>query len=151
MEPRLKPTDVSPKAYQALLALNSYVENCGLEKSLLELVKMRASQINGCAYCLHMHSKDAIAHGEDPIRLVLLDAWRESPAFTPRERAALAWTESLTRIAETQAPDEDYRFVSQHFTPDELVNLSVAIAMINTWNRLSIGFRAIHPPLAKAA
>jgi len=151
MEPRLDLTKVNPAAHKALLALNAYVENCGLEKSLLELVKTRASQINGCAFCLHMHSKDAMAHGENPIRLVLLSGWRESPAFTPRERAAMAWTESLTKIAETQAPDEDYALAAQHFTPDELVNLSIAIAMINTWNRLAIGFRGVHPPLEKAA
>ncbi|HXW70589.1 MAG TPA: carboxymuconolactone decarboxylase family protein [Methylocella sp.] len=116
-----------------------------LDPKLLALVKMRASQINGCEYCLHMHSEEALQHGETVPRLTLLDAWRESALYTERERAALAWTESLTRIAETHAPDTDFNAVRRHFSDDELVALSIAIAMINAWNRLAIGARAQHP------
>ena len=152
MKPRLDPNAASPDAVRALLALSAYVESCGLERSLLELVKIRASQINGCAYCLHMHTRDARARGETEERLYLLSAWRESPLYTERERAALAWTEALTRIADTHAPDQDYAQVSAEFAPDELVKLTVAIGLINAWNRFAIGFRAVHPVReAKAA
>jgi AhpD family alkylhydroperoxidase len=116
-----------------------------LDPRLLHLVKMRASQINGCAFCLHMHSEDARRHGETVERLLLLDAWHESALYSERERAALAWTEALTNIAETHAPDDVFDEVRQAFSDDELTALSIAIAMINAWNRLSIGFRAEHP------
>jgi AhpD family alkylhydroperoxidase len=116
-----------------------------LDPRLLHLVKMRASQINGCAFCLHMHSADARRHGETVERLLLLDAWHESALYSDRERAALAWTEALTNIAETHAPDAVYAEVRKSFSDDELAALSIAIAMINAWNRLSIGFRAEHP------
>ncbi|HEY2756448.1 MAG TPA: carboxymuconolactone decarboxylase family protein [Pseudolabrys sp.] len=121
------------------------------DEKLLALVKMRASQINGCAYCLHMHSEEARKHGESVERLLLLDAWHESALYSDRERAALAWTEALTKIAETHAPDDVYDQVRAVFSEDELIGLSIAIAMINAWNRLSIGFRAQHPADRKQA
>jgi AhpD family alkylhydroperoxidase len=122
-----------------------------LDPKLLHLVKMRASQINGCAFCLHMHSEDARKLGESEARLLLLDAWHESALYTERERAALAWTEALTRIAETHAPDDTYEDVRRAFSDQELAALSIAIAMINAWNRLAIGFRAQHPADAARA
>ena len=142
---RLHAYTASPKAMKAMIALNDFVENCGLEHSLLELVKMRASQINGCAYCLHMHSTDARKQGESEMRLYLLDAWRESSLYSERERAALAWTEALTRLSETRAPDADYAEMARHFSEEEQVNLTVAINMINSWNRIAVGFRSQHP------
>ncbi|CAB3905323.1 carboxymuconolactone decarboxylase family protein [Achromobacter anxifer] len=142
---RLNAYTAAPKAMQAMIALNDFVEGCGLEHSLLELVKMRASQINGCAYCLHMHSTDARKQGETEMRLYLLDAWRESSLYSERERAALAWTEALTRLSETRAPDEDYAAIARHFSAEEQVNLTVAINMINSWNRIAVGFRSQHP------
>ncbi len=120
------------------------VANCGLEHSLLELVKIRASQINRCAFCIHMHVTDARKMGETEMRIYMLNAWRESTLYTDRERAALAWTEALTLIAETGAPDEDYALVKAQFTETEQVNLSFAIGAINTWNRLQVGFRVPH-------
>jgi AhpD family alkylhydroperoxidase len=143
MEPRLNPYPAAPKGFQALSALQAYVDSCGLERPLLELVKMLASQINGCAYCLDMHSKDARALGETEQRLYLLHAWRESPFYTERERAALEWTEAVTRIAENHVPDDVYERVKRQFGDDELANLTLAIATINTWNRLSISFRVV--------
>lgn len=143
MEARLNPYKIAPQAYPAVAALQKYVDSCGLERPLLELVRMRASQINGCAYCLDMHTKDARALGETEQRLYLISAWRESPFYTDRERAALEWTEAVTLVSETHVPDEVYERVKQHFTPQELVNLTAAIAMINTWNRLSVAFRAV--------
>ena len=127
------------------LALNTYVGNCGLEHSLLELVKLRASQVNGCAHCIDMHAKDARKAGETEQRLHLLVAWRESPLFSPRERAALAWTEALTRLADTHAPDSDYDALRAEFSEEEMVKLTVAIGMINVWNRIAVGFRLVHP------
>lgn len=123
-----------------------------LDPKLLALVKMRASQINGCAFCLHMHSEEALKHGETTERLFLLDAWHESALYSERERAALAWAEALTRIAETHAPDDIYEEVRRSYSDQELAALSIAIAMINAWNRLAIGFRAQHPAdVARAA
>jgi AhpD family alkylhydroperoxidase len=142
MSTRIDFTKVSPGAIHAMLGLEKYVHGSGLEESLLHLIKMRASQINGCAYCLDMHSKDARAAGETEQRLYLLDAWRESPFYTERERAALAWTEALTLIADDHVPDEIYNHVRQYFSEKELVDLSLGIAAINGWNRLCIGFRA---------
>jgi AhpD family alkylhydroperoxidase len=121
------------------------------DEKLLALVKMRVSQINGCAFCLHMHSEEALKLGESNERLLLLDAWRESALYSDRERAALAWTEALTRIAETHAPDAVYDDVRGVFSEDELIALSIGIAMINAWNRLSIGFRTQHPADRKHA
>lgn len=132
------------KGLEGLYAAEAWL-NTALDPKLLALVKMRASQINGCAFCLHMHSEEARKHGESDDRLLLLDAWHESSMYTERERAALAWTESLTKVAESRAPDDVYADVTKQFSEDELVALSIAIAMINAWNRLSIGFRAQHP------
>lgn len=142
---RLNAYTAAPQAMKAMVALNDFVEGCGLEHSLLELVKMRASQINGCAYCLHMHASDARRQGETEMRLYLLDAWRESSLYSERERAALAWTEALTRLSETHAPDADYEAMARHFSAEEQVNLTVAINMINSWNRIAVGFRSQHP------
>ncbi len=145
MTPRLNPATAAPDAYKAMVALETYIQGSGLEPSLIELVKMRASQINSCAFCLDMHSKDARAHGETEQRLYLLNAWRESPLYTDRERAALGWTEALTLVAQTQAPDHDYAALKQHFSDAEQVKLTLLIGAINTWNRIAIGFRLLHP------
>lgn len=132
-----------PAAYRAMLALESYVHETGLDSSLLELVKMRASQINGCAYCLDMHSKDARAAGETEQRLYVLNAWREAPFYTERERAALAWTEAVTLVNESHVPENVYQQARAHFSEEELVNLTIAIVAINGWNRLEVSFRGI--------
>lgn len=132
---------LSNPGIQALRALETHLHNCGLEPALLELVKMRASQINGCAFCLDMHSKDARAAGESEQRLYVLDAWREAPLYSDRERAALDWTEAVTRVADTQVPDRVYEHVSQHFDDAELLDLTLAITAINAWNRLAISSR----------
>jgi len=143
MEHRINAFTASPKAYQAMAALEQFVDSCGLERPLLELLKMRASQINGCAYCLDMHSKDARALGETEQRLYALNAWRDAPFYSERERAALEWTEAITLISETHAPDDVYERVSKQFSPEELTNLTLAIATINSWNRLCIAFRVM--------
>lgn len=127
---------------QALRDLETYIHGCGLELPLLELVKMRASQINGCAFCLDMHSKSARAAGETEQRLYVLDAWRESPFYSERERAALAWTEAVTRVAENRVPEDVYAQAAQHFEERELLDLTLAITAINSWNRLAISSRA---------
>jgi AhpD family alkylhydroperoxidase len=145
MKPRLNPIAAAPKAMEPMIALEKSLHESGLEHSLIHLVKMRASQINRCAYCLHMHSRDARAKGETEERLYLLDAWRESPLYSQRERAALAWTEALTLISDTGAPDDAFEGLDPHFTDDEKVKLTLVIATINSWNRISIGFRAVHP------
>lgn len=142
MKSRIEFQRVSPRALQAMMGLQAYVNGSGLEHSLLELVKMRASQVNGCAHCLDMHSKDARAAGESEQRLYLLDAWREAPMYSARERAALEWTEAVTQVSEDHVPDAVYRAVREHFTEEELVNLTLAVVAINGWNRLSIAFRA---------
>ena len=142
MSSRIEYAKVAPGAYRAMFGLEKYLHNCGLETSLLELVRMRASQINGCAFCLDMHSKDARAAGETEQRLYLLDAWREAPFYSDRERAALAWTEALTLVAGDRVPDDVYNEARQHFSEEELVNLSLAVIAINGWNRLAIGFRS---------
>lgn len=143
MEPRLNYIKAAPDAYKAMAGLEQYVRQSGLEPSLLELVKTRASQINGCAFCLDMHTKDARAAGETEQRLYVLSAWRETPFFTERERAALAWTEIITRIAEAHVSDEAYAAVREHFDEKELVDLTLAITTINAWNRLSIAFGSV--------
>jgi len=145
MQQRLNPYAIDAKAIEPMLALEAQFAASTLEHSLRELVKTRASQINGCAYCLHMHTFDARKAGEREERLYLLSAWRESQLYTPRERAALAWTEALTRIAETAAPDEDYEGLKAHFSEAEIVMLTLLITTINAWNRLAIGFRMAHP------
>jgi AhpD family alkylhydroperoxidase len=151
MKPRMNFFQAAPDTIKALAALETQVQGSGLEKSLIELVKMRASQINGCAYCINMHSEDARKHGESEARLYLLNAWREAPVYTDRERAALAWTEAVTLISETHAPDDVYQEVRAHFSEAETVNLTMLIATINAWNRLAISFREVPPVKAKAA
>lgn len=130
---------------QALLAVEKYIAGSGLEHALLHLIKTRVSQINGCAYCLHMHTSDARAGGESEARLYLLSAWRESALYSPRERAALAWAEALTNITDGHASDAVYEEVRAQFSENELADLSIAIVMINSWNRLAIGARSVHP------
>ena len=145
-EDALKPRidyNVAPGAYKVMLGLETYVRQSGLEPSLLELVKLRASQINGCAYCIDMHTKDTRAGGETEQRLYALSAWRETPFYTDRERAALAWTEAVTQVAEGHVPDEVYELARQHFTEKELVDLTLGIVAINGWNRLAISFRTV--------
>lgn len=143
MEPRLEYNRANPQAMQAMRGLEAFVRRSGLERSLLHLIKTRASQINGCAYCIDMHTKDARADGESEQRLYALSAWRETPFFTERERAALAWTESVTLVAETGVPDSDFELARQHFDEEELVALTMAIITINGWNRLAISFRTV--------
>ena len=145
MKPRLNPYQAAPDAMKAVAALETYVKGSGLEASLIELIKMRASQINGCAYCLDMHARDARANGESEQRLYLLDAWRESPLYSDRERAALAWTEAVILVSQTRVPDEVYEEARRNFSEEELVKLTVAVATINAWNRIAISFRAVHP------
>jgi len=142
MPQRIDPMRVSPAAYRAMAGLQAYVDQSGLERSLLELVKIRASQINGCAYCLAMHTDEARKHGENDERMHLLNAWHEAPVFSARERAALAWTEALTLIADDHAPDAVYEQAKKQFSEKELVDLTMAIVAINGWNRVAIGFRA---------
>ena len=143
MQARLDLTKISPAAYKAMAGLEGFVRASGLEPTLLHLVRMRVSQINGCAYCLDMHSKDARAEGETEQRLYALDAWRETPFYSERERAALAWTEALTLIRKTHAPDDVYEEMRKHFDAEEQVLLTAAIVAINSWNRIAIGFRAV--------
>jgi AhpD family alkylhydroperoxidase len=142
METRIDPRKAAPEVYRAMLALESAVKATGLEGNLLDLVKLRASQINGCAFCIDMHSKDLRAAGESEERLFVLDAWREAPFYSDRERAALAWTEAVTLVAQSHVPEEVYEQTRQHFTDDELAKLTLAIVAINGWNRFGIAFRA---------
>jgi AhpD family alkylhydroperoxidase len=153
MQPRVDYRRYAPDAVKSMLALEKYLAESGLDPKLVHLVKMRASQINGCAYCLDMHSIDARAAGESEQRLYTLDAWRETPFFTDRERAALAWAESLTLIAQTHAPDDVYEDMRKHFTEKEIVDLTFVVGAINLWNRLAISSRAVpgHYKPAKAA
>ncbi len=143
MEARFNYAKTAPGVYEAMEGLEKYLEQCGLEKSLMFLVQLRASQINGCAYCLDMHWKDLRERGENEQRLYSLDAWRESPYYTDRERAALAWTEAVTLIAQGHAPDAVYEQARPHFSPKELSDLTLAAAAINAWNRLSIAARIV--------
>ena len=143
MEPRLKYVDADSDAYAAMGRLEGFVRHCGLETPLLELVRLRASQINGCAYCIDMHTKDARAAGETEQRLYGLSAWEETPFYTERERAALAWTEAVTLISEGHVPDEVFETVRREFDEKELVDLTMAVITINGWNRLAISFRAV--------
>ena len=149
MKPRLNPYTVAPELAQSLIAFATQVAQAGLEPSLIELVKIRASQINGCAICLHMHARDARKKGETEERILMLDAWRESPLYSERERAALAWTEVLTRLTEKGAPDDVYEAVQAQFTEKEQVILTMMIAGINSFNRLGVGFRLSHPVSAE--
>jgi AhpD family alkylhydroperoxidase len=143
MEARINLMHVAPGIIQAMLGLEKQVRQAGLDPRLLDLVRMRASQINGCAYCLDMHSKDARAAGETEQRLFGLDAWRETPYYSDRERAALEWTEALTLVAETRVPDDVYDRVRQQFSEDELAALSLAVVAINGWNRLNVAARTV--------
>ena len=143
MSPRINYTTVAPGALRAMYGLEKYLAESAIEPSLWELVKLRASQINGCAYCIDdMHSKDARAAGEKEQRLYGLVAWHEMPYYTERERAALAWTEALTSIADNHVPDELYEQTRREFTEQELVDLTLAVTTINAWNRIAISFRA---------
>ncbi len=151
MTTRLNPYAIAPEGVKKMIELEDVLRTSGLEFSLYELVKMRASQINGCAFCLHMHSKDARAAGESEERLYLLNAWRESSLYTPRERAALAWTEALTSVAQTGAPDADFEGLKPHFSEAEIVNLTLLIGLINSWNRMAVGLRSQHPKTWRAA
>ena len=149
---RLNPYKASPNGVAALVGVEKYIQACGLDHRLIALVNTRVSQINGCAYCLHMHTEEARKLGETEVRLYLLDAWHESELYSAPERAALAWAESLTDIAATHAPDDVYDEARRQFSEKELADLSIVIAMINAWNRLSIGARSVHPAdHAKAA
>jgi AhpD family alkylhydroperoxidase len=147
---RINYFQAAPDAVKTLTALEAQIQGGGLEQSLIELVRTRASQINGCAFCINMHTQDARKHGETEQRLYLLNAWRESPVYTDRERAALAWTEAVTLISQTHAPDDVYNEVRAQFSEAETVNLTMLIATINAWNRLSISFRSMPPVRAKA-
>ncbi len=143
MEARIDYAKVAPGAAAAMYGLETYVHGAGLERALLELVKIRASQINGCAFCLDMHTKDARAAGEKEQRLYAVTVWREAPFFTARERAALAWTEAVTNVAGTGVPDEAYEAARKQFSERELVDLTLAVVAINGWNRLAIAFRKV--------
>lgn len=143
MKPRLEYAKIAPGAYHAMLQLHRYEGRSELDPKLLELVKIRVSQINACAFCLDMHWKDALALGENEQRLYELNAWRETPFYSEKERAALAWTEALTLVSETHVPDDVYEEVGRHFSEKELVDITMSIVEINGWNRLAVGFRTL--------
>ena len=143
IQPRLDYAKAAPGAREAVYAVEQYVRECGLERRLLELVKLRASQINGCAYCVDMHTKDARAHGETEQRLHAVVVWREAPFFTERERAALAWTEAVTLVSRGQVRNSVFEIARKQFSDKELVDLTMAVIAINGWNRLAISFRAV--------
>ena len=145
-QPRLDARKVSPDLYKAMAGLQNYIDASGLDRKLLDLVKIRASQINGCAYCIVMHTNDARKHGIADEWMHLLNAWREAPIYSARERAALAWTEAVTKISEDHVPDEVYEQARRQFSEKELVDLTAAVIAINAWNRAAIAFRAT-PPL----
>jgi AhpD family alkylhydroperoxidase len=146
---RMSLTD-APEAVEAVRGVERYIKSCGLEPSLIHLIKLRASQINGCAFCVDMHTREARRDGETEQRLYLVAAWRDSPLFTDRERAALRWTECLTRLSIEGAPDDAYQDLERQFSRREIADLTTAIGVINVWNRLCVGFRVAHP-VAKAA
>jgi AhpD family alkylhydroperoxidase len=143
MKSRIEYAQIAPGAVEAMRALEKYVRTCGIDPKLLELIKIRASQINGCAYCLDMHTKDARAQGETEQRIYALNAWRETPFSTEKERAALAWTESVTQVSTSQVPNEVYEIVRQHLDEKEIVNITTAIVAINGWNRFAVSFRSV--------
>ncbi len=143
MQPRIDYRKYAQEPLQQLLAIEKYIAESGLEPKLIHLIKMRASQINGCAYCLDMHSIDARTAGESEQRLYTLEAWRETPFFSERERAALAWAEAVTLISQTHAPDDVYADLQKHFSEKEIVDLTLVAAMINLWNRVAISTRAV--------
>ena len=138
---RIDFAQASPDANKAMYALEAAIAKLGVEHSLLELIRLRASQINGCAYCVNLHANDARKAGETERRLYAVSVWRETPFFTPRERAVLAWTEALTLLPQNHASDADYAALAEQLTPAEMVNVTLAIGSINTWNRLAVGFR----------
>jgi AhpD family alkylhydroperoxidase len=140
VDKRIDPYSSSKEAMEAMLGLEKSISRLGLEPELLELVKLRASQINGCAYCVDLHTREARQAGETERRLYAVSVWRETPFFTERERAALAWTEAITLVAQTRAPDADYAFLAAHFSPKEMTNLTLSIVTINGWNRIAVGF-----------
>ena len=144
LQPRLDPHAIAPELLAPLLELSNRLNASGLEPRLVDLIKIRASQINGCAFCLHMHTTHARATGETELRLNVLAAWRESPLFDGRERAALAWTEALTHLPQTLAPDDVYAQLSDAFSERERVAVTLVIATINSWNRIAVGFRRVH-------
>jgi AhpD family alkylhydroperoxidase len=146
MQSRLDYAKAAPDAYQAVVALNRYVvRESGLPPLLVDLIKLRASQLNGCAFCVDMHTKEARAHGATEQWINLICVWQESPIFTAAERAALGWTEALTLLAQTRAPDADFEAMKQHFSDEQISKITVAIGLINVWNRLAVGFRSQHP------
>jgi len=146
MQPRLDYRKAAPDAYQAVVALDRYVvRDSGLDKRLIHLIKLRASQINGCAYCVDKHTKEARADGLGEQWINLICTWRESAVFDARERAVLGWTDALTNLAQTGAPDDAYDALRPHFSEAEIVKLSTAIGLINIWNRIAVGFRSQHP------
>ncbi|ATB36840.1 4-carboxymuconolactone decarboxylase [Cystobacter fuscus] len=151
MKARINVAAVAPGAYRAMLGLEKYLSECGLEEGLLHLIKLRASQLNGCAYCIDMHWKDARALGETEQRLYGLNAWEESPYYTERERAAFSWTESLTNLGEGHVPDSVYEAVKPHFSERELADLTLAVVTINAWNRLAIASRTVPGAYTPAA
>ncbi len=143
MKPRIDFYRLSPDGYKAMLGLEHYLSNSKVERKLLHLIKLRVSQMNGCAFCLDMHWKDLQVEGETGQRMYSLDAWRETPYYTDRERAALAWAEAVTNITDGHAPDELFEAARQHFSEQELADLTLAVATINSWNRISIAFRVV--------
>jgi AhpD family alkylhydroperoxidase len=143
MHPRIDQSKASPGAMNAMLGLERYLRQSGLPENLVHLVRLRVSQINGCAYCLDMHSKDLRAAGETEQRLYLLDAWREAPFYSEQERAALAWAEAVTLVSEDHVPDEVYEQARAEFSEPELIDLTIAIVAINGWNRLNVAFRTV--------
>jgi AhpD family alkylhydroperoxidase len=146
MQARLNFAKAAPDAYKAVAALEQYVaKDSGLEPAIIHLIKLRASQINGCAYCVDMHVKESRHDGLSEQWINLMSVWQESPIYTPRERALLGWVEAVTLIAQTRAPDADYEALRAHFSENECVKITVAIGTINVWNRLAVGFRAPHP------
>ena len=154
MRARLDPRKSAPEAMKAVSDLHAYVRGCGLDHNLLELIKLRASQINGCAWCIDMHSKELRAAGEAEQRLYLLSAWQESPFYSKRERAALAWTEALTRLTDGNVPDDVFALAREQFTEEELVKLTLATIAINGANRINIAFRTVpgnYQPAARTA
>jgi len=155
MQPRIDYRKFAPRALKAMMELEEYISECGLDRKLIHLLKMRASQINGCAFCIDMHSIDARALGETEQRLYALDAWRESPFFSDRERAALEWVEAVTLVSESHVPDEIFEEVKKYFSEKEIMDLTIVATTINMWNRLAISTRAVpgryHPPKSTAA
>jgi len=145
MQPRFNFFKAAPDAYQAVAALEDYVQNSGIEKRLVHLIKLRASIINGCAYCVDMHSKEALHGGLTQQWINLISAWKESPIYDARERALLGWVDAVTNLAQTGAPDDTYEALKAHFSEEEMTKLTVAIGAINVWNRLAVGFRSQHP------